>query len=283
MLFEKHAYVKSPMNYTGGKYRLLPQILPLFPDRISCFFDMFTGGANIAANVNAGKIIANDISGQITGIYRKLQETDISDTLEYLSIKIQEYCLTKSDKQAYIRFRDMYNKSDDKNPLDLFVLICHSFNNQIRFNRNGEFNMPFGEGTFNKKTEENLLCFYKAIKNVEFTSMDFRKFDISRLDKNSFVYCDPPYLITRATYNFDGGWTEKDENDLLCWIDGLDRKGIRFALSNVMENKKQKNLILGKWSAKYNVHHLNNSYYNCNYHAKDKSVGTTDEVLVTNY
>ena len=25
------SYIQSPLNYTGGKYKLLPQIEPLFP------------------------------------------------------------------------------------------------------------------------------------------------------------------------------------------------------------------------------------------------------------
>ena len=53
-------YVKSPMNYTDGKYKLLPQILPFFPSGINTFVDLFTGGGNIAVNVDANKIIAND-------------------------------------------------------------------------------------------------------------------------------------------------------------------------------------------------------------------------------
>lgn len=51
----KNKYIKSPMNYTGGKYKLLPQIQPLFPTDINMFVDLFTGGRNIAVNVNAIK------------------------------------------------------------------------------------------------------------------------------------------------------------------------------------------------------------------------------------
>ena len=55
-------YIKSPMNYTGGKYKLLNQILPLFPKDINTFVDLFTGGCSVAVNVNANKIIANDFN-----------------------------------------------------------------------------------------------------------------------------------------------------------------------------------------------------------------------------
>ena len=48
-------YVKSCLNYTGGKYKLLPQIIPLFPEDINMFVDLFCGGCNVGINVNAKK------------------------------------------------------------------------------------------------------------------------------------------------------------------------------------------------------------------------------------
>ena len=65
----KNSYIKSPLNYTGGKHKLLPQILPLFPEEINTFVDLFTGGGNIAVNVNANKIIANDNDKHVVDIY----------------------------------------------------------------------------------------------------------------------------------------------------------------------------------------------------------------------
>ena len=101
------------------------------------------------------------------------------------------------------------------------------------------------------------------------------------------VYFDPPYLITTGNYN-DGkrgfkGWNEKDDIDLMNLCDRLDKQGTRFAMSNVFECKGKSNDILKEWCQKYNVYHLNYTYGNCNYHAKDKSTNSTDEVLITNY
>ena len=56
----KNNYIKSPLNYTGGKYKLLKQIIPLLPDNINTFVDLFGGGFNVGINVKANKIIYND-------------------------------------------------------------------------------------------------------------------------------------------------------------------------------------------------------------------------------
>lgn len=61
--------VKSPMNYVGGKYRLLSQILPLFPTKIDTFVDLFCGGLDVTLNINADKIIANDRLTPLIDIY----------------------------------------------------------------------------------------------------------------------------------------------------------------------------------------------------------------------
>ena len=80
---------------------------------------------------------------------------------------------------------------------------------------------------------------------------------------------DPPYLITCATYNEQGGWNEQSEKDLLAFLDNLNNKGIRFALSNVLRSKGKENKILISWLennvTKYKAIPLNYSYANSNF------------------
>lgn len=289
-------YIKSPMNYTGGKYRLLPQILPLFPENNTTFIDLFTGGGNVAVNVNANRIIANDYEPNIIGIYNKFQNTDIDEIINIIEDIISYYGLTKDNAIPFNRLRDDYN-SNKTNQMEglscrydlnilLYVLICYSFNHQFRFNSKGEFNMPFGKNRsqWNNTMKNNLTQFHKGIteKNIIFTNNDFRELKIDKLSSNDFVYCDPPYLVTCATYNEKDGWNDKCERDLLNILDLLDSNNIKFGLSNVLFSKGKTNDILIEWSKKYNVHHLDYTYQNCNYHTKDKE-SKPDEVLITNY
>ena len=146
--------------------------------------------------------------------------------------------------------------------------------------------MPFGKNRsqWNDTMKKNLINFHKAIteKNIIFTNKDFRELKIDKLSCNDFVYCDPPYLITCATYNEKDGWNEQCEMDLLGLLDSLNSKSVKFALSNVLFSKGKTNDLLIEWSKKYNVHHLDYTYQNCNYHTKDKS-SKPDEVLITNF
>lgn len=299
-----NSLIKSPLNYTGGKYKLLPQILPYFPEDINNFIDLFCGGCNVAINVEAeGIILCNDIEPSIIELFKEFKNKDINYILDYIEDIINKYELSNTskfgyeyygsnssdgvaqyNKTNYLKLRTDYNK-DRSNPLLFYVVLIFAFSNQIRFNSKGEFNMPVNKRDFNNNLKNNLISFVNKIHNlnIEFTNYDFRELELDRLRKNDFIYCDPPYLVTCASYNEQDGWNEEKEKSLLELLDKANSLGIRFALSNVIEDKGKTNKILKKWSEKYNTIHLNHSYGNCNYHAKDKSKNSTDEVLIINY
>lgn len=276
-------YIKSPMNYTGGKGKLLNQILPLFPKNINTFVDLFTGGCNVAVNVNANKIIANDLCTQVINTYKGIQNNNTEKAIEMIEKIINEYDLSKENKEGYLELRNNYNDGN-KEWYVFYTLLAYSFNNQIRFNKKGEFNMPFGKGrsSFNPTLKKKFEDFSNAIhnKNIKFTNNDFKKLNIDKLKDDDFVYLDPPYLVTEATYNT--GWNEETEKELLSLCDRLNEKGIKFAISNVLEHNGSKNEILINWSKNYNVNYLNYDYSNCNYHKKDNGHKSI-EVLITNY
>lgn len=289
--FPSGDYIKSPLNYIGGKYKLLPQIIPLFPKKINTFVDLFVGGANIAINVQAKRIICNDNLTYLISLYNEFKNNDISFVFNYIEDRISEYELSDKNEIGFKALRDEYNMT--KAPLDLFVLLAFSFNHQIRFNSRHEFNTPFGKerSSFNPKMQKNLRDFLNklAISNIYFECNNFDKFDLSDLSENDFVYCDPPYLITSGTYN-DGkrgftGWDEVQEKRLLCVLDSLGRSNVKFALSNVIEHKGISNEVLKDWLSerRYNVHYLTSNYRNSNYHSQNLDKGVSIEVLVTNY
>jgi DNA adenine methylase Dam len=282
-------YLKSPFNYTGGKYKLLEQIMPEFPKEIDTFVDLFAGGFNVGINVKADKIIYNDIVDYLVDLFKAFNNNSTNYILSHIKKRIDEYNLSKTNEEGYKALRNYYNK--EKNPLDLYVLICYSFNYQIRFNNSHEYNNSFGRNRsrFSSRLEKRLIKFVNKLheKKIEFFNVDFNKFDISILEENDFVYCDPPYLISTGSYN-DGrrgfkGWSLKEEKELLILLDKLTNNGVKFALSNVLEHKGNNNELLYEWSKDYNIIDLNKDYINCNYQAKNNDKFPTREVLITNY
>lgn len=306
----KKEIIQSPLNYIGGKFKLLPQILPLFPKNIDLFVDLFCGGCNVGINVDCRKVIFNDNNvylQNLSNFFKKLDKNIIFDTIykiinkyklsqssiygyNYFNCNSQKG-LTNYNREGFIKLREDFNKRMIKDYyyyLMLYVLIVYSFNNQIRFNNAGMFNLPVGKRDFNSRMKLKLSNFIDRIQcnDYEFTNQDFVNFDINKLNEESFVYIDPPYLITHATYNEQGKWTESNEKKLLDFLDKLNSKNIRFALSNVIEHKGEKNNILIKWlnnnKDKYTKIDLSYNYSNANYQIKDRNI-KTKEVLIINY
>lgn len=301
--------IPSPLNYIGGKYKLLPQILPLFPVISGTFIDLFCGGCNVGINVNADRVILNDTDENLRYLYNTFKNMDKDVLLKMIEDIIEKYGLSRSDiygyehygcesgkglgeynKQPYLKLREDFNEHtnfDYYYYAILYVLIVYSFNNQIRFNSNGKFNLPVGKRDYNTKMQKKLSDFIDRLKEGNFviTSTDFEFFSLDGYGENDFIYADPPYLITCATYNEQGGWNEDKERALYKFLDKANEQGIRFALSNVLRSKGKENAILIKWledNPQYRTISLDYNYSNSNYQTKDRSSGS-EEVLIVNY
>ena len=289
---EKREYVRPPFNYTGGKYSLLPQILPLLPSNIGYFYDVFCGGCSVAVNTDAELVFCSDVNQPLVSMLRKVKEAGAGfpALVEWL---VAQYSLTKTNEAGYLSLREYHNSLPDDSLLKgaaLFTLLAFAFNHQIRFNKKGEFNTSFGKNrsSFNPTMQKNLDLFIENIPRLQFRDADFETViggvikSPQETREKSFVYCDPPYLISTATYNESGGWNKEDDGRLFTCLDRCNERGVRFALSNVTEHGGEVNALLVEWSGKYRTVRLDKKYENCSYHKKERRAGTT-EVLIVNY
>lgn len=293
--------IKSPLNYTGGKYKLLSQILPLFPNNIDIFYDLFAGGSEVGINVKANKIISNDIETVVINLLNYFKIETYNNIINNIEQIIHKYNLSESNKygyeyygcnsndglskynkERYLKLRKDYNNGN-RNPIMFYTMLIFAFNNYIKFNKQNNFTTAVNKRDFNKNLRQKLQNYIHRLTTIDikFINKDFRDLNIYDVNEDDFIYCDPPYLITFADYNEN--WNEEDEKDLLNKLDFVNSKNIKFALSNVLEHKGRKNDILKEWSKQYNIHILDCNYGNCNYQTKDKSKDSTIEVLITNY
>lgn len=301
-------YIASPLNYIGGKARILDQMLPFMPTNIDIFVDLFCGGCNVGMNVRAGHTIYNDTSKPLISLLKALRRMKNETIIRRINELIDEFEFSKTrdhnfkyyggdankgvsayNREKFLLLRERFNtypKKDNQYYILLYTLILFGFNNQLRFNDNGEYNLPVGKRDFNTAIEAKLIRFLDALRqqDCEFQTKDFRRFEFNNLTANSLVYCDPPYLITTATYNEKGGWNEQDELDLLAILDNLSERGIKFALSNVLQHEGKENTLLQEWIGQnnYTVHDLFMDYHYSNYQKKSKKA-ESQEVLITNY
>ena len=278
-------FVKSCFNYIGGKYKLLPLLFKYFPSNINVFIDVFGGGFNVGVNSCSNKIIYNDQLTPLVELHNYLYCNNIDEILNYINNTIEEYNLTKTDKSTFNQFRLDYNSSNIKHPLDLYILICFSFNYQMRFNNNGEYNSSHGtnRSCFSKTTEKRLKEYVLLLqsKNVIFLNEDFTNINYNNLIESDFVYFDPPYILSNGNYN-DGNrgfknWSKYEEKQLY-------KSDIQFGLNNLLIHKNKINPYLNDFLSE-NPHllviNMENNYNNSSYNKKIKN-DVSKELYITN-
>jgi len=295
---------RSPLFYVGDKYRLMRQLTDLFPKEIDDFYEPFVGGGTVFLNVEAKKYFLNDIDKHLVNIHKflissakdsekffkdiekiihkyKLSHSYKKDVVpDFLKKEFKKTYYARFNKEGYKKLRECVNKNKKNDPLILYTLLIYGFNRMLRFNGEGRFNLPVGNVDFNKNVVSALNNYFDFIqdKKIKFTSKDFRKFfDKNNYSKNDFIYLDPPYLITASEYN--KFWDEKSESDLLNLINELNKKSVKFALSNVTYYNGSKNDLLISWMSEYKVHKIKSNYISYHNNKKKK----IKEVLITNY
>lgn len=297
--------INSPIYYSGSKYSAIRHgLLDLFPKDIDTLYEPFCGSCIVSLNTDAKRYVISDKSSQLIQIINMFKrpkhillnslDTVIHD-LElqsdlYPNFDIRSKLFNEEHynfhKEQYNKLRDVYNDNRDI-VLFLYLLTIYSFSHQIRFDAKGNFNMPVGPGKFTDYNRNNIetFCDWITNNNVLLYDLDYKKvLDICLIScgKNDFIYLDPPYYGTVATYNENGGWTLEDDYNLFNYLDDLTKKSIKWGMSNVILTR-DKNAHLLHWakSQGYNIYVLDGVKYAISY--DDYENANRKEVYITDY
>ena len=292
-------YKRSPIFYMGNKYKLLKELIPLFPSECGTFIDLFGGSGCVSMNYQGKKKTTyNEFNQNVVGLIKMVVDNEPKTLNSYWVWQIKKYgletCSIKAEdresRKGYERrvesfnaLRDDYNKSKEKDYKDLFLLACYSINHLIRFNQQNEFNVSSGADSYNEKNYQQICDMHNAFQNVLISNNNALDLKIEDLEEDTFIYCDPPYLNTEAVYNEKrafGGWNIEHDYQLFDILEKANAKGIKWGLSNVYENRGVENNHLFEWCKKnqWQVQKLERNY-------NPFSRGNSDnyEVYICNY
>ena len=226
---------KPLLKWVGGKTKLLKELSLYVPNNYSTYIEPFVGGGALLFSLSPSKGIITDANRELINFYKQVRD----NPLELLTLT-KVYDLSE---EAYYKIR-MDDREidwrDDKSCLQRAARFLYlnktAFNGMWRVNASGKMNVPFGKySKISLPKEEHIIKISKLLRNILILSVDFYD-TLEYVDKNTFVYLDPPYIPYSETANFTNyaskGFEEYDHVRLVKYCQELTARGAKFLLSN---------------------------------------------------
>lgn len=299
---------KPFIKWAGGKTQLLNELEKRLPPeiigskKIKRYIEPFVGGGalffHLKRKYNIKESYLFDINRELIIAYKtiKLNHKALMDKLS----EIENKHLQKSEdkrKEHYYEIRNAYNLQIDdfdyinyndewiKRTSFLIFLNKTCFNGLFRQNQKGEFNVPFGRYKNPKiHSKKNIIEVYQALKYTEVFCGDFTE-ACNYIEKESFIYLDPPYRPLNETSNFTSyaknGFNDEDQMRLAQFFKITNEKSAYLMLSN--SDPKNQNIhddFFDNLYKNYNIKRVAaKRHINCDASKR----GEINELIITNY
>lgn len=233
-----------PIKIQGIKTKLFPLIKKnVSLNENTVWIEPFMGSGVVGFNIKQQRAIFSDINPHLINFYNELKLKKISHTTIKNFLLEEGNILSERGENYYYEVRDRFNCNH--HPLDFLFLNRACFNGMIRFNRKGQFNVPychkpqrFSKAYITKITNQVKYvekCLYHCDWN--FVCQDFQKtLRQARKFDDVLIYCDPPYIGRHVDY-YDS-WNEDSEITLCKTLKENDQP---FILSTWDHNKFREN------------------------------------------
>lgn len=247
----KSVTLKPFVKWVGGKSQLVDEIEKMLPtdgEKVLTKYaePMVGGGAlffSILSKYDFNELYISDINAELINAYQVVKN-DVDNLIAKLN-EMQMLFLPMDEngrKYFYYTVRERFNSTTlteetaTEKAAQFIFLNKTCFNGLYRVNRKGEFNVPMG--AYKNPTicdDENLRNIHEALQNVTIVCGDYT-FSKSFIDKNTFVYLDPPYRPISETSGFTSYNSDVfDDNEqirLSKFIDEINLVGAKIVLSN---------------------------------------------------
>jgi DNA adenine methylase len=277
--YRKNILVAPVLKWAGGKRQLLDVLVPLLPKRITTYCEPFVGGGALLFKIQPKRAYVNDINTELINVYRVIKtdvEKLINDLSKHENTADYFYALRNLDRD-----KDNYETlSDIQRASRILYLNKTCYNGLYRVNNAGEFNAPYGyyrNPNIINAPVLRAVSLYLNSNDVTLSDVDYKEV-LKKIRKGTFVYIDPPYDPVSDTANFTGyvrgGFSHEEQISLRECCDELDRRGIKFMVSNSATKfikQQYKNYNITKVKAKRTIN------------SNPNRRGDIDEVVIRNY
>lgn len=270
-----------PLKCQGIKTKLVDWIKDhAVLDQGGAWLEPFMGSGVVGFNLRPNRAVFSDVNPHIINFYNAIKRGEINPSAAREFLEKEGALLKERGEDHYYEVRERFNKKFD--PLDMLFLNRACFNGVMRFNKKGEFNVPFGHKperfakAYITKIANQIKYVSQAVSRYdwEFICSDFKK-TITSASRSDFIYCDPPYAGRHVDYF--NSWSEANEQELYELLNSTPAK---FILSTWHSNKYRKNISIEKYASRFTI--LTREHY---YHvgASEKNRNPMLEAIVLNY
>jgi DNA adenine methylase len=270
-----------PIKSQGIKTKLVPLVKSIIPHNFEgVWVEPFMGTGAVAFNIAPANALLCDTNPHLLNFYSSLARGEITSEIVGSYLAAEGKSLLLKGEDHYYEVRDRFNKHHS--PLDFLFLNRAGFNGMIRFNRKGEFNIPFCRKpqrfaqAYITKIVNQVSCVEKLLrtKTFVFKCQDFSQ-TINEASSADMIYCDPPYIDRHVDYY--SGWDESHETSLYKALSDFEGK---FILSTWHHNDYRENEYIKTLWRRFNI--LTREHF---YHVggKEENRNPVVEALVVNF
>jgi len=241
------------------------------------------------------KLLKEDVDINLYNFFIEIKKNLLSKITRMNKIEMQRGDMCDNDivdnfetalKSAYyMYFRYLYNNKSLLKLSDAFYTAVfyfirdYCYSSMFRYNSNGEFNVPYGGISYNRKDFKKKMEYIKSkelinkLNKTELYCLDFEKFcEKTNLNENDFMFLDPPYDTEFSTY----AKNDFDKNDQIRLANYLYKTKAKFML--IIKNT---DFIYNLYNEKgFNIKIFDKKYLVSFMNRNDKQV---EHLLITNY
>lgn len=251
-----------PIKMQGIKTKIVPHIASAVSwEQRGRWIEPFLGTAAVALNIAPQNALLTDTNEHVINLYRGIQDGVIGGALVRSYLEYEGKKLAERGEDHYYAIRKRFNETGDS--LDFLFLNRSCFNGMVRFNRHGEFNVPFCRkpDRFRPALITKIVNQINWAKNVmdgkdwEFVVQEWQT-TVKKATQDDIIYCDPPYIGRHTDYY--NGFTEDEACNLAHFLRSTTAT---FAMSMWLENKYRKNEFVERWFSDFPQRKISHFYH----------------------
>ncbi len=272
------------LKYRGGKSREIPRFLQYIPNDFNRYIEPFFGGGAVYFYLEPDKAIINDLNQRLMTFYSQLRndyaemrlqldELQVlyeKNQLEFKKLKSKnsENRVPNTNEELYYKIRALFNNPDDTylDGVLYFFINKTAYSGMIRYNNNGEYNVPFGRYP-NLNTKLVTQQHSELLQRAELYSVDYREiFDMAQED--DFIFLDPPYDCVFNDYgNIDlmKGFDETEHRRLAADFRNLNCRALMIIGKTPLTEELYGDYIFDEYYKNYSVN-IRNRFNNDKMH-----------------